>query len=157
MITARKEIQLEGLTISTVHSAYQDGTYTCRDLVQAYIERIEAIDRAGPNIGAIVTVSSTALKEAADLDAHFKSCSQFLGPLHGVPVVIKDNIETNGLTTTFGSVVAKDHVPMEDATLVRRLRRAGAVILAKGSLPGKNFIPLIETCSTNRFEQTSRM
>jgi Asp-tRNA(Asn)/Glu-tRNA(Gln) amidotransferase A subunit family amidase len=129
-------IPVEELTIAEVHSAYKNGTYTCRQLTEAFFERIAKLDQNGPKLNALLAHSHTALEEAEALDAHFKTTSQFIGPLHGIPAIIKDQAETKGLVTTYGSIVAKDHVPEEDATVVKKLKEAGAVILAKSTMAG---------------------
>lgn len=132
-------INLEELTISQVHEAYKAGTYTCRQLVEAYLQRIKAVDQDsnGPKLNSILAISSVALSEADELDTKLKEKNQFVGPLHGVPVIVKDQAQTKGIVTTFGSIVAKDYVPDEDATLITKLKNAGAIILAKSTMPGK--------------------
>ncbi|MEU6577160.1 amidase [Streptomyces sp. NPDC046805] len=122
-------------TIADVHAAYRAGTLTARALVQAYLERIAAVDAGGPQLNSILAVNAGALADADVLDEHLRSTGELTGPLHGIPVVLKDQIETAGLTTTFGSQTAKDHVPEHDATIVARLRNAGAIILAKTTMP----------------------
>jgi Asp-tRNA(Asn)/Glu-tRNA(Gln) amidotransferase A subunit family amidase len=121
-------------TIDDIHVAYEGGELTCRELVEAYLDRIEAYDENGPALNAIVTVNPNARARADELDAAFDE-SGFVGPLHGVPIVVKDQVETAGITTTFGSEAFADYVPTENATLVTRLEDAGAVILAKTNLP----------------------
>jgi Asp-tRNA(Asn)/Glu-tRNA(Gln) amidotransferase A subunit family amidase len=128
-------ITIDELTIDEVHSAFKSGNYTCKQLVEAYIARIEAFDQQGPKLNAITCISSLALDEAESLDAYFKEHNAFIGPLHGVPVIVKDQCDTKGVETTYGNICCK-HVPTEDATLVKKLRDAGAVILAKSTMPG---------------------
>ena len=130
-----KNIDLNELTIAKVHQAYSNGDYTCKDLVQAYLTRINAIDKNGPALGSILALSITALQEADALDKHYQATKEHTGPLHGIPVLLKDQAETAGLVTTYGSIVAKDNVPSTDATVVRKLKAAGAIILAKTSMP----------------------
>lgn len=134
-------LTVDELTIDRVHTAYRDGTYTAQDLVEAYLARIKALDQTGPKLNAITAVSQTALIEAAALDYYFKSNSRFIGPLHGVPVIVKDQCDTKGLETTYGNLRCK-HIPTEDATLVKKLKDAGAIVLAKSTMPGT-----ISTCS----------
>ncbi|MFI6549387.1 amidase [Streptomyces prunicolor] len=122
-------------TITDVHAAYRAGTLTARALVQAYLDRIAALDAAGPELNSILAVNAEALADADALDEHLRSTGELTGVLHGIPVVLKDQIETAGLTTTFGSETAKDYVPEHDATVVTDLRRAGAIILAKTTMP----------------------
>jgi amidase len=132
------KIPIEELTIASAHAAYKAGTYTCHDLVSAYFARIKSLDTDpnGPHLNSILAQSSTALDEASALDAHLSKTGELLGPLHGIPVVVKDQAQTKGLVTTYGSVAAKDHVPSEDATVVKKLKTAGAVVLAKTTMPG---------------------
>lgn len=127
--------RLEEATIDDIHSAFRSGELTCRRLVELYLARIEAYDGSGPELNAILTINPNALDEAAELDRSFQEFGEFVGPLHGIPVLVKDQAETAGIRTTFGSVAFEDYVPEEDATAVRRLREAGALILAKTNLP----------------------
>lgn len=139
---------LKELTIARAHQGYRNGDFTARQVVEYYLDRIAKLDQAddGPKLNSILGVSKTALAEADALDAHLKATSELKGSLHGIPVVIKDQANTKGLVTTFGSVVAKDNIPEQDATLVAKLKAAGAIVLAKTTMPGKERIP---TCSTS--------
>jgi amidase len=120
-------------TIENIHAAYKAGQLTCRELVQMYLDRIEAFDKKGPAINAIITVNSEALKEANRLDAAYKASGP-VGPLHGIPVIIKDQADVKGMPTTLGSVLFKDYYPDRDSFVAENLRKAGAVILAKATL-----------------------
>lgn len=120
-------------TIEDIHGAYKSGRLTARQLVQSYLDRIEAYDKKGPAINAIITINPKALEEADRLDATFKA-SGFVGPLHGVPVIIKDQADAKGMPTTLGSVLFKDYYPDRDAFVVEKLKKAGAIILAKATL-----------------------
>ncbi len=125
-----RPFRLQEATIADIHSAYSSGALTCRKLVEMYLHRIEAYDEAGPELNSIVTINPGALEEAEALDRSFGETGAFVGPLHGVPVLVKDQAETEGITTTFGSVAFSDYVPEEDATTVppRLVRREqGAV------------------------------
>ncbi len=130
-----RPFRLEEATIDDIHSAFGSGEITCRRLVELYLARIEAYDKSGPELNSILTLNPRALEEAEELDRSFEQNSEFVGPLHGIPVLVKDQAETAGIRTTFGSVAFEDYVPEEDATAVRRLREAGALILAKTNLP----------------------
>ncbi|WP_227379065.1 amidase [Haladaptatus halobius] len=121
--------------IGEIHRAYNEGDLTSQELVGRYRERIAAYDQSGPEIRSIITVNSDAGDRAAELDQEFQETGDFVGPLHGIPVVVKDQIETKGITTTFGSITFKDYVPEQNATLIERLEDAGAIILAKTNLP----------------------
>src|SRR5438874_6937034 len=120
-------------TIDEVGRAYQSGQLTARQLVQLYLDRIEAYDKKGPTINAIITVNPRALEEANRLDAALKT-SPFVSPLHGVPIIIKDQADVKGMPTTLGSVLFKNYYPDRDAFVVEKLKNAGAIILAKATL-----------------------
>src|SRR6266536_6344243 len=120
-------------TIDDIHAAYKSGQLTCRQLVQMYLDRIEAFDKKGPAINAIITINSHALKEAEQLDAAYKASGP-VGPLHGIPVIVKDQADVKGMPTTLGSVLFKDYYPDRDSFVAENLRKAGAVILAKATL-----------------------
>ena len=120
-------------TIDSIHSGYRSGQITVRRLVQMYLDRIEAYDKKGPAINAIITLNPLAIGEAERLDAAFIA-SGFVGPLHGIPVIMKDQGDAKGMPTTLGSVIFKDYYPQRDAFVVEKLKRAGAVILAKATL-----------------------
>ncbi|MFQ5546276.1 MAG: amidase family protein, partial [Acidiferrobacterales bacterium] len=98
-----------------------------------YLDRIEAHDKKGPAINAIITLNSKALEEADQLDAIFEATG-LAGPLHGIPVVIKDQADAKGMPTTLGSVLFKDYYPDRDSFVVEKLKKAGAIILAKTTL-----------------------
>ncbi|KIV77332.1 hypothetical protein PV11_09136 [Exophiala sideris] len=125
------------LTIARAHDGYRSGDFTARQVVEYYLQRIQKLDKSagGPHLNSILGVSTTSLSEAEALDEHFKSTSALKGSLHGIPVVVKDQAATKGLVTTYGSIVAKDYVPAEDATLVAKLKAAGAIVLAKTTMP----------------------
>ena len=120
-------------TIDDVRAALGSGLTTCRSLVRAYLARIEAYDKSGPALNAVQTVNRRALEEADRLDAMLRASGP-AGPLHCVPVLVKDQVETSDMPTMYGSALFRDFVPKRDATIVRRLRNAGAVILAKTTM-----------------------
>ncbi|MDR3513137.1 MAG: amidase [Caulobacteraceae bacterium] len=110
------------------------GRVTSEALVQAYLARIEAIDRSGPTLRSVIALNPHALEDALRLDAE-RRAGHVRGPLHGIPVLVKDNIETDdGTATTAGSLALKDNVTLRDAPVIRRLKDAGAVILGKTNL-----------------------
>ena len=121
-------------TVADVHRAMAAGELTSRELVESYLERIDAIDRDGPALNAVVTVNPHALERADALDEEYAENGP-TGPLHGIPILVKDQAETAGITTTFGSTAFAEYVPEEDATVVRALTDAGAIVLAKTNLP----------------------
>ncbi len=120
-------------TIAEIQAAYQAGTLSARELTQLYLDRIEALDRGGPKINSIITVAPDALREADRLDAALKA-SGSVGPLHGIPIVLKDQMDALGTPTTLGSVLFKDYYPTRDSYVVEKLKQAGAIILAKATL-----------------------
>ena len=120
-------------TIPGVQAAMLAKRLTCRALVQAYLDRIAAYDQSGPALNAIQHVNARALTEADSLDAVLRAKGP-RGPLHCVPVLLKDQIETKDMPTTYGSAIFKDFVPKRDATVVQRLEAAGAIVLAKTTM-----------------------
>lgn len=127
------EFALHEATISDVHAAIEKGALTSRRLVEMYLERIAAFDAKGPALNAVISISPDALAQADELDAKF-SRSGFVGPLHGIPVLLKDNVNTKDMPTTGGSVSLEGFIPPSDATIVQKLRAAGAIVLAKVNL-----------------------
>ena len=120
-------------TIAEIHAAYRAGTLTARALVEAYLDRIEAYDRNGPALNSIVSLNPDAVDQAARLDAEFEKGGP-VGPLHGIPVIMKDQADVDGMPTTMGSVLFRDHFPRRDCFVASRLRAAGAIFLAKSTL-----------------------
>jgi len=121
-------------SIADLHDQMQRGELTSVELVDWYIGRIEALDQAGPGLNAIIEINPDARHIAAALDREWRSSGP-RGPLHGIPVVLKANIDTaDQMYTSAGSLALAEHVPDEDAFFVKRLRDAGAVILAKTNL-----------------------
>jgi len=133
MAQSNAPFNLVEATIDDIHAAYKSGQLTCRQLVQIYLDRIEAFDKKGPAINAIITINSDALKEADRLDSAYKA-SGSVSPLHGIPVIVKDQADVKGMPTTLGSVLFKDYYPDRDSFVAGNLRKAGAVILAKATL-----------------------
>jgi amidase len=125
--------QLLEAGIEEIQAAYEAGTLTSVELVQAYLDRIAAYDRNGPAITSIISIHPDALGQAAALDEE-RLQNGIRGPLHGIPVLLKDNINTIDLPTTNGSAVLRGIVPPDDAVLTRELRQAGAIILGKASM-----------------------
>ena len=120
-------------TIPQLQEAMAAGTVTSRELVEMYLARIAAYDKQGPGLNAIVTLNPDALATAAALDAE-RRAGRVRGPLHGIPVVVKDNYETMEMPTTAGSIALAGFHPHTDAFQVRRLKDAGAVILGKTNM-----------------------
>ncbi|MBC8154894.1 MAG: amidase [Bacteroidetes bacterium] len=128
------------LTIADIHRAYQRGEYTCEQLVRVYLTRIQTYDQP-TKLNSIIIVNPDALQLARALDAEFKKTGK-LRPLHGIPVIVKDNFNTKGLQTTGGSVALKGFQPTVDAWQVRKLQEAGAIVLAKSNMAEWAFTPM---------------
>lgn len=128
-------LAIEEATIDQIHRAFEAGTLTSEELVDRYLKRIDAYDRDGPELNSIVTVNETASERAVELDQTFAESGTFVGPLHGIPVLVKDHVETRELPTTYGSEAFDGYLPDTDADVTRRLRDAGAIILAKTNMP----------------------
>ena len=138
--------RVEEATIATVHAAFRAHTLTCHALVQRYLDRVDAYDKRGPAINALITLNPAALAVADSLDRRFAK-EGLTGPLHCVPMIVKDNFETHDLQTTAGSLSLKGWIPPRDATMVRRIRDAGAIVLAKSNMAEWAFTPY-ETVSS---------
>jgi amidase len=138
--------RLEETTISQVHAAMKAKQLTCHDLVAQYLRRIEADDKKGAALNAIVQINPDALKEADELDRRFAQ-KGLTGPLHCVPAIVKDNFETVGLQSADGSLSLQGFVSNKDAFLVKRIKAAGAIVIAKSNMGEFAFSPL-ETVSS---------
>lgn len=123
-------VRLPEATIEDLNAAFDAGTMTSEGLIELYLARIEAYDRAGPELNAVLWLNEHALETARELDVERRE----RGPrsrLHGIPVVLKDNVDTADMPTTAGSILLQGSMPPDDAFLVQKLRAAGAIILAK--------------------------
>jgi hypothetical protein len=125
---------IEETTIAALHAAYLDGQARALSVCRAHLDRIAAYDRSGPALGAIIINNPNALADAAALDAALASSGKLIGPLHGVPVLVKDNYDVAGLQTTGGSAALLGCVPEADATVIAKVRAAGGIILAKTTM-----------------------
>ena len=133
------DIDLTELTISKIHQAYRQNAYSAEQLVSAYLQRIESLDQS-TGMNAIVLINPDAVKEARTLDREFRRTGK-LRSLHGIPMIVKDNYNTKGLQTTAGSVALKGFIPETDAYQVRKLKEAGAIIIAKSNMAEWAFSP----------------
>jgi len=130
---AAGKFNLEEATIADVRKAFKSGELTAKRLVEMYQKRIEAYDQKGPKLNIVIHLNPKALEEAAALDEKFKKSGP-VGPLHGIPVLLKDNVNTKDMPTTGGSLSLKGYTPPYDATITKQLRDAGAIIIAKVNL-----------------------
>src|SRR5499427_4376905 len=120
-------------TVADILAALKAKELTCRQLVQMHLDRIEAYDRRGPALNAIVMVNPDALATADALDARLEQSGP-AGPLHCIPIIVKDNYDTVDMPTSAGSLSLKGSIPLHDAFQVRKLREAGALMLAKSNM-----------------------
>ena len=137
-------IDLSEITITDIHKAYSQGKYNSRQLVEAYLEQIEKADN---KINAISSINPDVLSIADLLDEEFKITGK-LRPLHGIPIIVKDNINTKGLPTTAGALALRDFFPDEDAFIIKKLVKAGAIILGKSNMAEWAFSPRNSESST---------
>jgi len=126
-------INIQTATIGDLNKAFAGGKLTSEQVVEAYIKRIEAYDNKGPSIHTVITLNPEAVALARTMDAERKS-GKLRGPLHGIPIVLKDNFDTFDMPTTGGSQLMEGSIPPDDAFVVKKLRAAGAIILAKVNL-----------------------
>ena len=137
---------VEETTIAAVHAEFRGERLTCRALVEHYLARIDAYDKKGPALNSIIIVNPDALRTADSLDTRLRR-EGLVGPLHCVPMIVKDNFETRDLPTTAGSLSLQGFVSDKDAFQVRRIREAGAIVLAKSNMAEFAFTPY-ETVSS---------
>lgn len=142
-----KDIPLTDASIKDIQQAFASGALTSEKLVGMYLERIKAYDDAGPNINAFLHINKNAMAEAKKLDAEMASTGP-RSPMHGIPVVLKDVMDTYDMPTSGGFLPLKDVVPTKDAFIVKKLRDAGAVILGKVNQSDWYSSPEIVTAST---------
>jgi amidase len=143
----QKEIDppdLSELTIGDIHEAYKEGRFTAEQLTVAYLSRIDGFDE---QINSITTINSEAISIARQLDAEYQKTGK-LRALHGIPIVVKDNINTRGMPTTAGAFALKDFIPDKDAPIIQRLVDAGAIVLAKSNMAEWAFSPMHTESST---------
>ena len=125
---------LEEISISQLQQGYKQGKFTIRDVVKDYLERIAAIDKKGPGLNSVLQINPDALKIAEELDKEL-AAGRIRGPLHGIPVILKDNIDTHDkMPTTAGATALRNSYPQKDSWVARKLRDAGAIIIGKSNL-----------------------
>lgn len=131
--TTNEYTYLEEITIRQLQEGFEKGTFTSEQVVNDYLARIEAIDNQGPAINSIILVNPKAVEQAQALDKERKE-GKIRGPLHGIPVILKDNIDTYDMPTTAGAIVLRNSYPVKDSYITKKLKDAGAIILAKANL-----------------------
>jgi Asp-tRNA(Asn)/Glu-tRNA(Gln) amidotransferase A subunit family amidase len=125
--------RMNEVSVDDLQAALRSTRVTCREVVDYYRRRIAAYDKQGPALNAVQTVNPRALAEADRLDAAMRTTGP-AGPLHCVPILVKDQFDTADMPTTFGSAAFKDFVPARDASVVTKLRNAGAVLIGKATM-----------------------
>ncbi|MFT6134514.1 MAG: Asp-tRNA(Asn)/Glu-tRNA(Gln) amidotransferase A subunit family amidase, partial [Cyclobacteriaceae bacterium] len=141
----KQPLDVTELTISEIHTAFKAGDMTAEQLTKAYLKRIEKYDA---QTNAITTINPDALTIAKQLDAEYRA-TDTLRLLHGIPIIVKDNINTIGLPTTAGSLALRDFVPIDNAPVIQKLVDAGAIILAKSNMAEWAFSPMHSESSTH--------
>ena len=139
-----ENINIKELTISDIHEAYANGSYNSEELVKAYIDAIEKFD---DSIHAITIINPDAVQVARSLDEEYQKTGK-LRPLHGIPIIVKDNINTVGLPTTAGALALQNFIPEENAFVIQKLVKAGAIVLAKSNMAEWAFSPMHTESST---------
>jgi amidase len=127
-------IEVEELTIEQAHQAFRTEAYTSKELTAVYLDLIQRLDKSGPTIRSTLALSETALIEVEQLDKYLEQHESFSGRLHGIPMLIKDQADTAGIETMYGSGACRGNVPAMDAFLVKQLKAEGAVVLGKTTM-----------------------
>lgn len=133
LTSAPTQFNLIEATVDEITQAFEFGALTAEELVQLYLNRIEVYEEGGPRLNAVTSINPEALEVAKELDEAFQA-GEIKSPIHGMPVLLKDNIDTFDMPTSNGSVILKDAIPPDDAFITESLRDAGAIILGKASL-----------------------
>jgi Asp-tRNA(Asn)/Glu-tRNA(Gln) amidotransferase A subunit family amidase len=141
----KASIEIKELTIESIHQSYRNQEYTSEQLVRAYLAEIEELNLS---VNAITYVNPEAIAEAKKLDDEFEKKGE-LKPLHGIPIIVKDNINVVGIPTTAGSLALRNFYPTDDAFIIHKLKEAGAIILAKSNMAEWAFSPMHTESSTH--------
>lgn len=131
--TGHAQIEVRGATITEVQEAMTSGAATSAEITAAYLARIRAYDQAGPRIGSMIWINPKAVAEAEALDRE-RATGDVRGPMHGVPIILKDNYDTYDLPTSGGTLALAGNIPPDDGFQVAKLRAAGAVIIGKSNM-----------------------
>ncbi len=142
---AKSNFNIEEATISSIQTALLDGSISCESLVRQYISRIEKYDQSS-GLNSIVIINPDAIDIAIKKDLMIREGEE-LPPLHGIPVIVKDNYNTTGLQTAAGSLAMKGFEPETDSWIVRKLKEAGAIVLAKSNMAEWAFSPMVTISS----------
>lgn len=133
-VSQTEKLNLEEITITQLQQGYREDKFTISDVVKGYLERIDAIDKNGPQLNSIIVINPDALQIAAELDKEM-AAGKIRGPLHGIPIILKDNIDTRDkMATTAGAIALRNSYPRNDSWVAKKLKEAGAIIIAKSNL-----------------------
>ena len=141
----QRKIDVSELTITDIHQYYQSGKLSAEELVQTYLDRIANLDTF---INAITSINPKAIQQARALDKEFVETGE-LRPLHGIPILVKDNFNTQGMITSAGALALKDFIPSTNATMIDQLLDAGVIIIAKTNMAEWAFSPMHTESSTH--------
>ena len=125
---APNSFRFQEATIAGIHEAFAAGQLTCAQLTRLYLARIDAYDRRGASLRAIITVNTRAVEIATEMDWQYAVNRSGVGPLHCIPIILKDNFDTSDMPTTAGNSAMKNSLPPADAFAVQKIRKAGALI-----------------------------
>ena len=129
-----KHLNLDEYTIDMIQEGYRNGSFKVVDVIESYLNSIETIDKSGPNLNSIISINPDAIEIAHKLDKKLEVQKE-IGPMYGIPVILKDNIDTHDkMPTTAGSRILKNSYPTKDSWIAKKLRESGAVILGKANL-----------------------
>jgi len=128
MAPAVPQSSIMELSIADIHARFAQGLLTCTELTRRFLQRIEQYDKQGPCLNALLTVHPQALDIAQHKDEAYRRDPTAMGPLHGIPIIVKDNYDTVDMPTTGGSVILAHAQPRQDGFVVQQLRKAGALI-----------------------------
>src|SRR6266566_4113533 len=128
------QFRLQEATVASIHNAFAAGQLTCTQLTRFYLDRIAAYDMQGPALRAIITVNAKAMEIAAEMDRTYRASPASARPLHCIPIILKDNFDTFDMPTTGGNISMRKSMAPADAFTVEKMRRAGALILAKANM-----------------------
>lgn len=146
-VSEPRKINLLEATISQIHEGYRSGDLTAHDVVEYYLNRIESYDQP-TRLNAITVIDKNALKRADELDDEFRRTG-ILRPLHGIPILVKDNFDTHDMQTAGGSLAMKGSLPPDDAFQIKKLREAGAIIIAKTNMAEWAFSNVVTVSSVS--------
>src|SRR5262245_50873081 len=130
----QSQFRLQEATVASIHNAFASGQLTCAQLTRLYLDRIAAYDMQGPTLRAIITINPKAMETAAEMDRDYRASPASARPLHCIPIILKDNFDTFDMPTSGGNISMRKSMAPADAFNVEKMRKAGALILAKANM-----------------------